>query len=117
MLTSAHSAPHRPVHAHTPPLSPARPLPLDALLGFSGTSGESSPEHSGPSMAACGSSASGRGSASAGRAHSPPLPQFPSFGDDLNFMQVRMHTCLQNKWCCAMDYGGVLTRLKGLLLM
>ncbi|EIE18734.1 hypothetical protein COCSUDRAFT_68177 [Coccomyxa subellipsoidea C-169] len=83
-LTSAHSAPHR----HTPPLSPAGPLPLDALLGFSGTSGESSPQHSGPSMAACGSSASGRGSASLHtQPHSPPLPQFPSFGDDLNYLQ------------------------------
>ncbi|BDA49739.1 hypothetical protein COCOBI_14-3590 [Coccomyxa sp. Obi] len=91
-LSNPHMAPHR--SAYTPPLSPVGPLPaLDALLGFSGTStGESaSPQHStggGAAGGACGSSASGRGSASAGgQPVSPPLPQFPSFGDDLNFMQ------------------------------
>ena len=98
----AHMAPHR--GAYTPPLSPVGPLPaLDALLGFSGTStGESaSPQHSTGGGAAaggpCSSSASGRSggtlqlssTSAGGQPVSPQLPQFPSFGDDLNFMQVR----------------------------
>lgn len=101
-LTSAHSAPHRGGASHTPPLSPVGPLPLDALLGFSGTSGDSSPEHSGPRASGpCGSSASGRGStgAAAGRPPSPPLPHFPSFGDDLSFIQVPRTRLLNPRSC------------------
>jgi hypothetical protein len=81
---------------------------LDALLGFSGTSGgcESSPEHSVGQAGGCGSSISGpsgqRIAADTSHGISGSLAPFPAhFNDHLHFIQVLLIirlVCLSKGW-------------------